>query len=164
MAAKPLTPLERAKASGLRIETALRHAGCTEFDLCGLFQMSRRTASFWLLGKSEPFAAQYLAIAELCGVDARWLATGVPSPAANAATARIKGVFEHWQNIMSADSKTAVKAVLEATIQPDLGPGVCRYCLCMDHRACDGGCSWVDSDHTICSACLQPREDADGDN
>lgn len=31
--------------------------------------------------------------------------------------------------------------------------GTCRVCGCEDDRACPGGCSWVDAEHTICSAC-----------
>lgn len=30
--------------------------------------------------------------------------------------------------------------------------GVCRFCLCTEHRACPGGCQWLDADATICSA------------
>ena len=33
--------------------------------------------------------------------------------------------------------------------------GVCRYCGCTDDRACPGGCAWVDTAHTKCSACLE---------
>lgn len=31
--------------------------------------------------------------------------------------------------------------------------GVCRACGCTDERACEGGCAWVDVDHTLCSTC-----------
>lgn len=31
--------------------------------------------------------------------------------------------------------------------------GVCRYCGCTDERACEGGCHWVDDEHTECSRC-----------
>jgi len=34
--------------------------------------------------------------------------------------------------------------------------GQCAACGCTDEHACEGGCSWVDVDHTICSACLDP--------
>jgi len=36
-------------------------------------------------------------------------------------------------------------------------PGVCRICGCTDNAACivDGvPCSWVNEDHTLCSACV----------
>ena len=36
-------------------------------------------------------------------------------------------------------------------------PGTCRECGCTDTHACDGGCSWVDAEHTLCSACA-PEE------
>lgn len=31
--------------------------------------------------------------------------------------------------------------------------GVCRVCGCTDDNACQPACSWVDKDHTLCSAC-----------
>ena len=34
--------------------------------------------------------------------------------------------------------------------------GVCRVCGCTDHRACNGGCSWADRTHTICTRCRVP--------
>ena len=30
---------------------------------------------------------------------------------------------------------------------------VCRVCGCTSERACKGGCTWVDRDHTICCRC-----------
>lgn len=35
--------------------------------------------------------------------------------------------------------------------------GVCRVCGCTDLEACDGGCSWVDAAHTLCSECEPAR-------
>lgn len=32
-------------------------------------------------------------------------------------------------------------------------PGTCSQCGCTDDQACKGGCSWVDPEHTLCSAC-----------
>lgn len=32
-------------------------------------------------------------------------------------------------------------------------PGVCRVCKCEDHRACEGGCYWLNESHTLCSVC-----------
>lgn len=34
--------------------------------------------------------------------------------------------------------------------------GVCRVCGCVDEMACEGGCTWVDDEHTLCSACCPP--------
>jgi hypothetical protein len=31
--------------------------------------------------------------------------------------------------------------------------GTCFACLCTDERACEGGCYWIDPDHTLCSVC-----------
>ena len=33
--------------------------------------------------------------------------------------------------------------------------GVCRVCGCTDAHACEGGCSWVDDEHTLCSRCAE---------
>ncbi|HZL29192.1 MAG TPA: hypothetical protein VFC39_21890 [Acidobacteriaceae bacterium] len=35
--------------------------------------------------------------------------------------------------------------------------GVCRFCHCTEHRACAGGCSWLDFEKTACSslACIE---------
>src|SRR4051812_6081365 len=33
--------------------------------------------------------------------------------------------------------------------------GTCIECGCTDRCACDGGCSWVNAEHTVCSACLE---------
>lgn len=33
--------------------------------------------------------------------------------------------------------------------------GVCRICGCTDEWGCDGGCSWADPQHTICSECAK---------
>lgn len=35
--------------------------------------------------------------------------------------------------------------------------GICRECGCTDDDACDGGCAWVDHDHTLCSSCAPGR-------
>lgn len=35
----------------------------------------------------------------------------------------------------------------------DLKAGTCRLCGCTDSAPCDGGCSWVDDHHTLCSSC-----------
>jgi hypothetical protein len=34
-----------------------------------------------------------------------------------------------------------------------LQQGRCFACWCTDDLGCDVGCSWVDPDHTMCSAC-----------
>lgn len=34
-----------------------------------------------------------------------------------------------------------------------MSAGTCRICGCTDDRACEGGCSWANEGHTICSTC-----------
>jgi hypothetical protein len=33
--------------------------------------------------------------------------------------------------------------------------GTCKYCGCTQEHACPGGCSWIDDEKTICSACIR---------
>lgn len=33
-------------------------------------------------------------------------------------------------------------------------PGRCIGCSCTDDNACEGGCSWADGDHLLCSVCF----------
>lgn len=39
--------------------------------------------------------------------------------------------------------------------------GRCRVCGCTDEFGCDAGCSWIDRDHTLCSACAGTAGDLD---
>jgi hypothetical protein len=41
----------------------------------------------------------------------------------------------------------------EVTMSIRLIPGVCFVCDCTDEYGCDEGCSWVDAEQTLCSAC-----------
>jgi hypothetical protein len=36
--------------------------------------------------------------------------------------------------------------------------GRCRVCDCTEVAACEGGCSWVDVDETLCTACCPPLD------
>ncbi len=40
-------------------------------------------------------------------------------------------------------------------------PGTCRVCGCIDLVACQGGCSWVDAEHTLCSSCTATTTNPD---
>lgn len=40
------------------------------------------------------------------------------------------------------------------------GYGTCMGCGCTDERACEGGCSWSDPTHTLCSKCAERVEHA----
>jgi transcriptional regulator with XRE-family HTH domain len=106
------------------------------------------------LGRSTQSNSMAIAIAELCDVDARWLATGDISPAGKAAIVGLERLFEGTR-ILEAD-RLKLREFFETTAQPPLIAEVptCRYCGCNDARACLGGCRWTDDDNTICSACL----------
>lgn len=154
------TPFERAAALGKRIQAALDLRQLHAYDLAEQIEQPRRTVSFWILGKTEPLKRQMLAIAEACNVDPRWLATGHPSPAAAAALEAIHPDVVYRLPKLPADAEQLITFVhnrLRVIRQPDFGPGVCRYCLCVTEQACEGGCEWVDLDCTICSACLYPE-------
>lgn len=93
-----------------------------------------------------------IAIGELCKVDPRWLAHGTNSDAARVALAGFDRVFEHSR--LPSEELRKLRRLFESLPQPPLVPGICRYCGCVDERACPGGCTWADNAHTICSACL----------
>lgn len=38
--------------------------------------------------------------------------------------------------------------------------GTCEDCGCTDEKPCEGGCSWVNDDHTLCSRCGLARANA----
>jgi transcriptional regulator with XRE-family HTH domain len=162
MAAKTLTPFARAKARGTRINQALAYKKVGTAALAHAIDCSANMVAKWINGTTEPSPPRMFRIARFCEVDVRWLATGEPSPAGEAAR---KHVAEFAERLPPAQ-QAALLEFLNATPEPMHGIGVCCYCGCVDDRACQpDGCSWVDAgDHTICSACLQPREDADDDN
>jgi hypothetical protein len=41
-----------------------------------------------------------------------------------------------------------------ATYKAKYEQGVCRFCGCIDNKACPGGCVWMDKAHTLCSVCF----------
>jgi hypothetical protein len=94
-------------------------------------------------------------LACLLDCDSRWLATGRPSPAAEAAIAAVTRAATPaaWRQ----DVLRQCCEVLEMTPQSAPATGVCCYCGCTDDQVCPGGCGWVDVNHTICSACLDPE-------
>lgn len=48
-------------------------------------------------------------------------------------------------------------AYLRAPARRDRIRGICRTCGCTDEFGCEGGCSWVDRAHTLCSSCSSKR-------
>lgn len=84
--------------------------------------------------------------ADVGRVDPRWLALGESGRAASAAIVKLRkhGFFD-------------AAATLITMIEPDFGPGICRYCGCTDEMGC-GDCRWLDDAATICSACLEHHD------
>lgn len=99
-------------------------------------------------------------LAEVLRVDPRWLLLGLPSPAGAAAADQ----FARLASDASSTELLRIQAFLRTTPEPDRGAGVCRYCGCEEDRGCahgsGGSCWWVDGAATICSACLEPGDDA----
>lgn len=151
-------------AVGQRIALAVQHAGIFSYDLASMIGVSRRDVSLWTLNRAQPSTKMLLKIADACLVDARWLATGISSPAANAALKEIDRVLTGARDAISPELATMLRGSLLLLEEPSRAAGVCRYCACEDSRACPGGCSWVDDEETICSACLRPavKELVDG--
>jgi hypothetical protein len=98
-------------------------------------------------------------------VDARWLAVGVPSRAGVAAAKHFCDSSHDPGGAYDLYTRQAeeIERLLVVTPEPDLGTGVCRYCLCTDAAGCahgeGGSCWWVDGAATICSACLEPGDE-----
>lgn len=36
-------------------------------------------------------------------------------------------------------------------------PGWCQKCGCSEYEPCEGGCGWANAQHTICTACVEPK-------
>ena len=51
-----------------------------------------------------------------------------------------------WQNLAPVTKAEIYEQVLGDADER------CRYCGCTQQRACPGSCSWLDSNHTVCSA------------
>jgi hypothetical protein len=90
-------------------------------------------------------------LAEKMCVDPRWLAIGEESPAA--AMAMQRGRMWLGSRDLSEKSFRELLETLALAPHASTSPGLCRYCACTDEHGC-GDCTWVDSAHTICSACL----------
>jgi transcriptional regulator with XRE-family HTH domain len=105
-------------------------------------------------GRSTESNSMAIAVGQLCDVDPRWLATGEISPAAVAAIAGLERALE-GSRVTDAD-RAKLREFFETMAQPALNASepTCRYCGCVEARACPGGCRWVDDETTICSACL----------
>ena len=83
-------------------------------------------------------------------VDPRWLATGETSRAGKAA-------IQFCRSTVGFAKDDELLPMLAMMPEPDLGAGICRYCLCTDEHGC-GDCYWVDPASTICSSCLQTED------
>lgn len=46
-------------------------------------------------------------------------------------------------------------AALRMAIADRLPSGVCMFCHCTEHEACEGGCTWVE--RNLCSSCAEVR-------
>jgi hypothetical protein len=155
----------RAKKAGERIVLAMRHAGLSSGQLERLLLSDRRRnreagiVDRWIAGERPISEVDVLAIARLCKVDVRWLATGAHSPAALAAIEKLAAVFEAARDSISPELAALAREVTLLAREPSRGKGFCRYCNCAFDTPCDGGCAWVDEEETICTACLLTAED-----
>ena len=58
-----------------------------------------------------------------------------------------EGLLDAWWNSLPAVTKAEI---YELTLGDD--EERCRYCGCTENRACEGGCAWLNREHTVCSA------------
>ena len=63
---------------GDRIRKAIETSPLTVHDVADRLEVHRNTVSQWMHGRSAPSVSDMAAIAELTGVDLRWLRTGDP--------------------------------------------------------------------------------------
>lgn len=150
-----------AKRSGERINQALQHAGVSPLQLERLLLGKRRArrdagiVAIWRAGDAVPSDAEYLAIANVCQVDVRWLATGKPSAAGISALQSVQRLIDS----ASAEVGDVLRGLLLVAREPSRGMGVCRYCNCSHYDPCAVGCAWLDEEETICTACLLTDEE-----
>lgn len=156
------------KEQQTRIDWSLYHAGLSLGQAAKLLGW-RKLDLAKAIHAGEPLMCGELlvSLARICGIDARWLATGIPSPAGAAAAGKLlhmrntkQGRFDR----LPQEEFDAIAEMIRATPEPDRGAGICRYCSCEELAACPQGCYWLDPDAgaTICSACLEEGE-IDGD-
>lgn len=159
MANSATAPVRLASTLGDRIGIALGQSGRDAEWLAAQLQREKRSVNLWLLGNTYPSPQSLLAIAVHCHVDVRWLAVGQHSRAGVAAADHAWRYLCSRGHLLSQERDSLI-AFLARTPEPDAGLGVCRYCRCVDARACPDGCSWIDREETICSACLRsPSEE-----
>lgn len=154
---------------GERVREGILTAGLNWVQLARVVDVPR-TKVEQLLQRSE-FSARELPlavrIANVLKVDPRWLALGEPSAAGVQAVSKFRVAYHARGNKKSSlapNDVEAIEGLLFRLPQPPLRDGegyhkagICRYCGCTPYMACESGCSWVDRDGTICSACLTVR-------
>jgi hypothetical protein len=67
----------------------------------------------------------------------------------------VKEICGMAQTKTSAEFKRVFKIIddlLPLNLSTRIESGVCRYCDCTDDAACFPPCSWIDPQHTVCSA------------
>jgi hypothetical protein len=68
-------------------------------------------------------------------------------------TPRLEKLIERQTPIATEEARTIVWIILPRL---PIARGECRVCGCTDDRACIDGCSWVDANRTLCTACCPP--------
>lgn len=155
---------KRGLQLGQRLVLAMRHAGLSSGQLERLLLSDRRrqreagVVDRWLVGERSIAEVDVLAIARLCRVDPRWLATGRISPAATAALAKLQPFLDSARDAISPEMSALAREIVTFAEEPRRHRGLCRYCDCTFDAPCLGGCAWVDDEETICTACLLPAE------
>lgn len=146
-------------AYDVRLEIALARAGLSRGQLWKIAKLQPGNRSI------TPAAWFIVKIAKILGCDARWLARGIQSPAAIATVEQLRELRLKEQgnfHKMTAADFGAICNHFRLDAQPPVpspNEPTCRYCGCTEFNACPSGCSWLDKDQTICSACLEAGDE-----
>lgn len=58
-----------------------------------------------------------------------------------------EGLLDVWWNDLPSVTKAEIYELVLGDAEEH-----CRYCGCTQNHACEGGCAWLNAEHTICSA------------
>ena len=80
------------------------------------------------------------------------------------AVGRVFRLYTHWRGKVSLEAPSGKACprprpfighvpFCDFELVKDGATGFCRVCGCIDDQACPGGCSWADSEQTLCTRC-----------
>lgn len=147
----PQVTTPAAEVCGERLDRVLRLRGMWPALLAQHLGVQLSTIARWINGE-RPQPAYFVALGLALRSDARWLATGKVSRAAQAALDCFERAHGELGRVLPSGCHAHLRDNLLILPEPagDV-VGLCRYCQCTNAD----GCEWLDEEATICSACLE---------